>query len=514
MSATIETPDELDAPTNTVDAREQRTRSAQLLRSVWRIHFYAAFVAVPFLLLQILTGLVIMYSGTIMGALYGDIMRVEPAGQTVALEVQRQAADAAAPEGSFLEAVQTPKEPGDATAFQYPQEDGTYLDVYVNPYTGEVTGTHVNGADIVGLSNRLHGFLNNDSITVTLPAISHLIDPESGPLMQEYVLGDLVLEIAAGWTLVLTLAGLFLWWPRKSQKGKALIVPRVGKRGLIRWRDVHAVSGILAIVALLLFLVTGLPWSAYWGATWGTVAAKVTPAVGPWDASASSELAQVGDLTRYGKPISWALQDTPIPGSDPEGSDESTALPAPVDLTLVAQAATDEGMLPGYAIYLPYDETAEDGTVAYGSYTLTNFWPQSLADERTLILDQFSGKTLVDAGASDFGALQAITELGVVTHMGTQFGFWNTVWITASCILLLLAIVSAIVMWWIRRPAGRAGLPRRPASPSFTAAVVGITVALMVIYPLWGVTALVVLALDKLVVQRVPALRRAFNMPE
>jgi uncharacterized iron-regulated membrane protein len=539
MSSVVQSEDQLDGPSFSQAAKDQRAKSGQVLRSVWRIHFYAAFIAVPFLLLEIITGLIILYTGPIMGVLYGDVMRVEPSSQSVALQEQRVAADTAAPEGAALEAIVTPREAGDATAFQYPQEDGTYLSVFVNPHTGDVTGTHVNGADIVGLANRLHGFLNNDSITLTLPALSHLIDQDSGPLLQEYVVGDLVLEIAAGWTLVLTLAGLFLWWPRRSQKGKALIRPRLHKKGLIRWRVVHAVSGILAIAALLLFLITGLPWSAYWGATWSTVAERVTPGEGgPFSAGAPSELAEVGDLTRYGQAIPWALQDTAIPAStagDPHaghsgesgsaGGEVSAAeggvaagtgadLPAPIDVSVVSQAASEEGMLPGYTIYLPADEVADDGTVTYGSYTLQNFWPQRLQDERTVVLDQFSGETLVDAGSGTFGGLQAATEVGITTQMGTQFGFWNTVWVTASCILLLLSIASAVAMWWIRRPAGRLGLPKRPASPGLTATIIGITVALAIIYPLWGATALLVLVMDKFVIQQVPALRRVFNMPE
>lgn len=511
---TVPVENDLDAPTQTQSqdqaARQDRTRSAAVLRSVWRIHFYAAFIAAPFLVLQILTGLVIMYTHPIMGVLHGDVMRVEPADQTVSLAQQRVAADAAAPEGSSLEAVNTPKEIGDATAFQYPMDDGRYLDVYVDPHTGEVTGTHVNGEDLVGLANRLHGYLNAQEFTIPLPSLAHLIDPDSGELVQDYVVGDLVLEIAAGWALVLTLAGLFLWWPRRTQKGKALLRPRLRKKGLIRWRDLHAVSGILAIAALLLFLTTGLPWSGYWGQTWSTVASTVTHGEGPFaagfDASTPSE---VGDLDRFGNLIPWAQQETPIPGSETAGA----GVPSTVNLSVVERAAAEEGMLPGYSIYLPTDSVAEDGSTSYGSYTLMNFWPRSVADEKTVVLDQFSGETILVSDAGDYGFLQQATSMGISTHMGTEFGLANTIWITLSCVLVLLAILSAVVMWWIRRPSGSAGLPKRPASPSLAASVLGVMIALMVVYPLWGVTALAVLVVDKLVVQRVPALRRAVGMP-
>lgn len=544
MSTSTVPEDNLDAPIDapvgaTATEKSDRARSARVLRTVWRIHFYAAFIAVPFLLMQILTGLVIMYGHPIQSVMYGDVMRVDAQGQTVSLQVQREAADAAAPEGSTLASVVTPLQRGDATAFQYPRADGKTLDVFVNPYTGEVTGTHVNGQDLVGLANRLHGYLNAENVTIKLPSLAHLVDPDSGEFIQDYKVGDLVLEIAAGWTLALTIAGLFLWWPRKTQKGKALLVPRKGKKGLLRWRDLHAASGILAVGALLLFLVTGLPWSGYWGPTWSAAAGKITEGAGPFAAGASSTPATVGELDRYGTLIPWAMQEAPVPssGSGHEGHSEGDSsmegmagmegmdgmapgamdadghMAAPAGLDVVEKAARDEGIDAGYTVYLPSNETAEDGTTTYGSYTLTNYWPSTLSNERTVVLDQFSAKTLVVSTSKDYGALQGATEAGIVTHMGTQFGLVNKIWITASCVLLLFAIYSSFVMWWKRRPTGGLGLPRRPATPAFTASIIGVTVALMVIYPLWGVTALIVLGVDKFVVRRVPRLRRFFGAP-
>ena len=33
----------------------------------------------------------------------------------------------------------------------------------------------------MGLANRLHGFLNNDSLKVALPSIPHLVAPSANP---------------------------------------------------------------------------------------------------------------------------------------------------------------------------------------------------------------------------------------------------------------------------------------------------------------------------------------------
>lgn len=103
--------------------------------------------------------------------------------------------------------------------------------VYVDPYTAGVKATGHPGDDIVGLANRLHGFLNNNSLKIPLPSIPHLIAPSDNPeRFADVEVGDLVIEVAMGWALVLAGSGLYLWWPRKSQKGKPLLAPGSGRR--------------------------------------------------------------------------------------------------------------------------------------------------------------------------------------------------------------------------------------------------------------------------------------------
>lgn len=63
--------------------------------------------------------------------------------------------------------------------------------------------------DIVGLAHRLHGFLNNDSLTLPLPSIPHLIAPSDNPDgVVDVEVGDLAIEIVMGWALVLAGTGL------------------------------------------------------------------------------------------------------------------------------------------------------------------------------------------------------------------------------------------------------------------------------------------------------------------
>lgn len=395
MTAVI---DELETGTDSRQVHQvtERTKAGRFVRSVWRVHFYAALFATPVLICLALSGLVIMYTDPIEGALYGDKTRVSAAGrEALPLSAQREAADTAAGEAAALFRVVTPSGPDRVTRFFYSQasgvpyylvEDATYVNV--DPYTARVVAKGVDGDGVIGLANRIHGFLNTDRITVPLPSIAHRIDSESNPdTITRVALGDFIIEISMGWALVLILSGLYLWWPRKSQKGKRLLAVRIGKKGRLRWRDLHASTGILAIGVMLLFITTGMPWSTYWGEAWSAASNKLTP--GSF-ASTNSTPVKSGDLNRFGQRISWATNENPVPASAPpehqhqgglHGGDAPAATTTPAgvaaqfSLTDVDRAAREEGMKDGYSIVLPVDDKAADGTTTYGSYQLSNIWP-------------------------------------------------------------------------------------------------------------------------------------------
>ena len=93
--------------------------------------------------------------------------------------------------------------------------------------------------------------------------------------------------------------------------------------------------------------------------------------------------------------------------------------------------------------------------------------------------------------------------------MGTQYGVFPRILATLAtlatlaCLGLLTSITSAVLMWWKRRPTGSAGLPGRTGdaalahTPRGAAVAIGvIAVALGLLYPSFGVTALIVLAAE------------------
>jgi uncharacterized iron-regulated membrane protein len=484
-------------------------------RSVWRIHFYAGMFAMPFIVLMALTGLVILYTQPIEDLTQGDVRTVQApddaAAATVSFDEQVAAVQVAYPDGTVYD-LTPPADAGRASRFFVDDGSVNGLHVFVDPYTAEVLGDTKPGGGIIGLSNRLHGFLNNESVTVPLPSVAALWDDD--PVMRDYVLGDLVLEILGVWTLVLICSGLFIWFPRRSAASNGSAPARRtwfvrrGVTGRARWRDLHGFGGVLLFAVMALTIVSGMAWSTYWGAQFGSLADAVTP--GDWVDAPASTLGVRGDLDRFGNQIPWNTGEFPIPASyAPEAVDGS--MPAPLSLDALVAIAADEGMRPGYTISFPGNDVDEAGNPVYGSFTLYNSWPRKTGEARDVFVDQFSGATLAEQNVYGYGTVARGMDYLVSTHMGTQLGIVSRIFMTLLCVLSIWSVVSGFVMFWKRRRAGSLGLPRRPFDVRLARGVVISAVVLGVVYPQWGVTALVILGLDRFVIRRVPRLRTTFG---
>jgi uncharacterized iron-regulated membrane protein len=481
-----------------IDPRARADAASRRWRTVWRIHFYAGIFSAPFLVMLALTGLVILYTQPINDALQRD-RRVVSAASTapVSLGGQRDAVMVAYPDHRVTSVV-VPRNSTTSTSFGL--DDGR--EVFVNPYTGIVLGDNDPGRGLVALANRLHGSLNNEQITVPIPHLAGVFGDE--PFWKDAPLGDVVLEVFATWGLVLASSGIYLWWPRKRDANKALFLPRLRKKGRARWRDLHAVPGFALSFILAFFVISGMPWSSSWGGNFSWLANEVTPNA-PIDAPSSGDVT-LGDLDRLGNKITWNTAATVVPDSQ-----IPPALVAQVSLDVLAAAAADESMKPGYSISFPEDSLDEAGNAIYGAFTLSNSWPRKTGESRTVFVDQFTGNTLAVMKADGNGAVAYATDTLVSTHMGTQLGVVSRIVMTAGCVLVIWSVISATVMYNKRRRPGSVGLPRRPADLKLANRLLLIAVILAVVYPLWGLTALAVLAVDRFVIQRTSPLRRLFG---
>src|SRR5690606_41169583 len=89
---------------------------------------------------------------------------------------------------------------------------------------------------------------------------------------------------------------------------------------------------------------------------------------------------------------------------------------------------------------------------------------------------------------------------GIALHEG-QMGWWNIALNILFCALVLLVCASGIVMWWLRRPAGRLGAPLYPRDYRIPAGALLTAAALAVAFPL-GVLAIFAFALIDLLLPK------------
>ncbi|RKE38347.1 putative iron-regulated membrane protein [Paraburkholderia sp. BL23I1N1] len=501
----------------------QRTTSATSAlsagyRTLWRWHFYAGLFVMPFLVVLAITGTLYCFQPQIEPLLYPHRLIVEPQA-TPRLTEDALLAKARAAMPADARAVTAPiaNAPDRSTEFVFRLANGEKQSVYLNPYSGEVLGT---------LSVERH-FMQVDRM-----------------LHRKLLLGkpgELLMELAACWTLVMIGTGIALWWPREKTTARAALVPRFSLQGRALWKNLHAVMGIWLALGALVFVLSGLPWTGSWGkqfkalasaanldappGSWGGLPLRSTPPgmnasehAGTAEASAETQSAHethtahasthehdehsahaanmdsmpgmvMDDLPLPLTP--WAVGNTPVPQS--VDTHAAQALPLGRIVALLASL----GVPSGYDIVLPASAT--------GVYTVSYF-PADPKDERTLYIDQYSGAVLKDIRYGDYGAVSKAVSYGTSLHMGRYFGVANQILCAAISLGLAGMAVTGCVMWWKRwwkrRPQRSLGAPSRErAAPPMRGWKTGL-VLLGIVFPLMGATLLVVWLADRAIFGR------------
>ena len=156
-------------------------------------------------------------------------------------------------------------------------------------------------------------------------------------------------------------------------------------------------------------------------------------------------------------------------------SGAAEGVPAALDGVVATVKAA--GLHPGYELAMPSDPE--------GVFT-ASVYPHDIARDRLIHLDQYTGEVLLDLGVFDLRTLGWLAEWGVLIHMGQQFGLANQIVLLLACLASVVMSVSAIVMWWMRRPAGSLGAPAVPADWRIPHAVSLMAVAAGLFIPLVG----------------------------
>ncbi len=436
-------------------------------RAVWRWHFYAGLICVPFVIVLSLTGCVYLFKPQIEAWTERAYNHLNMTGKTRLPAEHVQAALSAFP-GAVFSSYELP---GDATSAVrvLVREKGIVHRTFVHPETLQVLGSVPEDDRIMRLFFRLHGEL----------------------LMGDR--GSNIVETAACWTIVLLLSGLFLWWPRNTRSLAGVLYPRLFHGSRLFWRDLHAVIGMWISLMALFLLLTGLPWAKFWGDYFKSVRKLTGTAVVQQDWANSSE----------GKRASSSPSHDGHSGSGHHGGHTTSSSTQPDIAPDLSGINSMVATMAGMQLEAPVIIAAPGRrSPAWTGRSDTPNRPRRV----TVDLDSKTGAIVSRQNFSDKHWIDRAIGIGVAAHEGQLFGWINiAMGLITACGLILLS-VSGVILWWKRRDSGVLGAPRPIEQPRYSISFVGLVLFLGLCFPLFAITLAIVLLLEWLVLSRIPVL--------
>ncbi len=205
---------------------------------LWKWHFVAGLISLPFILLLSVTGGIYLFKTDYEATRQQHIKEVEVQGTPISLEQQWQIANKNAVKKPNSVVLSTKSD--QATEFVSGRFGGK-SSLYVNPYTGAVSGEIISKKTDMFKVRKLHGEL----------------------LMGKF--GTTIVELIASWMVVLILTGLYIWWPARKWSLKGFFIPRIQEGKRTFFRDIHSITGFWISGLLLLILAGGFPWTDVFG---------------------------------------------------------------------------------------------------------------------------------------------------------------------------------------------------------------------------------------------------------
>lgn len=427
--------------------------ASRLYRTIWRWHFYAGLICLPFFILLASTGALYLFRDELAPLLEHHRLIVEPT-TAASLSPETLIDRARAVQPGTPVRFTPPPAPDRSAEVGIRDPKGEVMSVFLVPSTGEVLDRITDEQRPMKLVSHIHSL----EILGKAP--------------------NLIIEVVAGWAILLVASGVFLWWPRGRTEGVVTLRATPARR--VWWRDLHAVTGAFACVTLLFLAVTGMPWSGYWGENFRRLVNESGLGM-PAQVKATAVASDAAlAATKSG---SWTMDPSATPTVAVSG-------PRPIPIADILAIAARRGVVPGYAVRLP--------TSAGGVYTIQSY-PRQATGQRVIHLDQYSGRVIADVGFQTYGPVSKAVEWGIAVHTGGQYGLINQLVMLAGCLAIITLSVSAAVMWWRRRPVGRLAAP--PAQPGPVSGFALFALATGLIFPLLGLSILLAFVVDRLAPQ-------------
>jgi uncharacterized iron-regulated membrane protein len=380
---------------NTAGKMLSALKKITLRKVLLKLHLYITLWLGAFLVIAGLTGSLLVYSTELDRWLNPDLMQIEASAQP-----QHPVAEliAAANQVSLIKSppahLELPKAPDEAllVRYQVPMPAGHkgmnhhFYEVMVNPYTGQVLG----GRD------------RDDALMTLILQIHHkLLAGDTGKLL---------MGITALLTLLLTLSGIYLWWPKLSKLKQAFIIKRNASFTRFNF-DLHKTIGIYTAIVMFAVALSG----AYFNLPF-----VIKPAV------------------NFFSPLSEMPRNVK--------SEAATGVPMRAeDVLNTAAARFPDAQV--QRLFLPAD--------AAGSYTVTVRQSNELRHKGATMLwiDQYTGKILQVRDPNEFNAGDAFVNLQLPLHNGEILGTFGRILVIIVGFAPLILMVTGIIHWLKKRKA-------------------------------------------------------------
>jgi len=262
--------------------------------------------------------------------------------------------------------------------------------------------------------------------------------------------GSYLIELVNSWCFVLLVTGLFVWWPKKKFKLSGFFTIRFNKGKRLLYRDLHTVLGFWSSIMLIIVITSGMMLTVVFGSAFKTIQDE-TQSVYP-------------DIWRSGKSLNSEIS------GDPLSLDQMVAI------------ANAQGLPGKLTITLP--------TKANAVVTLKN--RTSLTNQQVIHFDQYSGEILRTVTWDEVGTMAAARSLFMRLHMGSFYGLPYWVLLFSSMVIFTLMSIAGLIAYLIRRPKGKLGLTKVPASFKVNRLTLILIGAFAIILPLFGASLLAI----------------------
>lgn len=379
-----------------------RSKKRTLKYWIGQLHLWLGLGSGIVVLIVSITGCLFVFQKEISEAIYHKTMFIEPEkGSALPLSGLQKTARDALGAGQPVNYITTYADPGRAWEFMAYKSNDTaltyfgaveyYRSVFINPYTGAVTGIHDYKYDFFSIVKYIHWSL--------------LLNTKYG-------------QPVVGWStlifVLLLITGLILWWPKrwnKANRNKSFRVKWKAKFKRLNY-DLHNVLGFYSMLIALILALTGMVWAFQWfqGLVYVAATGTATP---PQVKAFKSAPVQTAPSAN---PIDIAFQTaiTQFPGARRIGVEPAAGKEATIEV---------QGYK-GKETYYDFDE---------------------------LKFDQYSGKLLNRRNESERNRGERLIYMNYDIHVGAIWGLPGKILAFIASLIAASLPVTGFYIWWGRR---------------------------------------------------------------